>query len=122
MRSHFTPCALAAGWPLSVTDAASLRAAAGKVARAVGQSQLAVYRLQTADGAVGTAPAASAAATAYGTAIGNQVAGTSANTASAAVEKALTNQDTALNATGYSNSGSATNNLAQLQSFFSLFA
>ena len=44
------------------------------------------------------------------------------NAASSAVEKALTNQDTALNATGYSNSGAATSNLAQLQSFFSLFA
>ena len=135
---------------ISVADATSLRAATAKVARALGQAQLAVYRLQTADGAVGLSPATtSAAATAYDKASGNQVAGTSANAASASVEKALTNQDSAINASsynssynsgsssyggydssgyggdtasGYSSTGSATGNATTLQSFLSLFA
>ena len=116
---------------LSVTDAASLRAATGKVAQALGQTQLTVFRLQTADGAVGTnstssttssSSASSAASTAYSTASANQLAGSSSNTATAAVEKALSSQITA-NASSYDSYGSATSSSANsIPSFLNLFA
>lgn len=105
---------------LSVSDDTSLRAATGTIAQALGQTQLAVYRLQTADGAVGTSTTSSAASTAYDRALSNQQAGASANTASAAVEKALNNQ-IAANASGYSSTGSSTGSTSTLESFFSLF-
>ena len=118
---------------LSVSDAASLRAATGKVAQAVGQTQLAVFRLQTADGAVGTTSTATSALTststtpsaadaAYGTASANQIAGSSSNTATAAVETALSSQITA-NASGYNSYGGSTSFTANsIPSFLNLFA
>lgn len=113
---------------LSVTDDASLRAATGKIAQALGQTQLTVFRLQTADGAVGTASttssgsASDAATTAYSTASANQIAGSSSNTATAAVEKALSSQ-IAANASSYDSYGSATSSSAtSIPSFLNLFA
>ena len=114
---------------LTVTDAASLRAATGKVAQAVGQTQLAVFRLQTADGAVGTTStsstsSSSAASTAYSTASANQLAGSSSNTATAAVEKALSSQ-IAANASSYDSSGNGSYSTAganSIPSFLNLFA
>jgi len=104
---------------LAITDAASLRSAVSKISLALGQTQLAIYRLQTANSVVGTTSPTSAASTDYGTAISNQLAGSSANTVSALVERALNNQTTA-NASGYGRSGAATWNTGAVQSFFSL--
>lgn len=106
---------------LSVTDGATLRAATGKIAQALGQTQLAVFRLQTADGAVGITPAAgNPASIAYGTVLAGQSAGRSGNTATAAVERALNNQ-IAANASGYDPYGAATGSTSAPQSIFSLF-
>ena len=122
---------------LSVSDAASLRAATGKVAQALGQTQLTVFRLQTADGAVGTtstsstgSTTSSAADTAYSTASANQIAGSSSNTATAAVEKALSSQIAANTASstssydsyGYASYASSTASATSIPSFLNLFA
>lgn len=106
---------------LSVTDSDSLRAATGAVARALGQTQLTVFRLQTADGAVGISPAATnPGITAYDKALGNQSAGASANSASAAVEKALSAQISA-NAASYTSTGLGVSDTTTVSSIFSLF-
>lgn len=108
---------------ISVSDASSLRAAAGKIAQALGQAQLAVYRLQTANSAVGASTTnVDPASSAYDKVLGSQKAGASANSASASVEKALSNQ-TAANTLGYGGSGaSSTLGSSRSKGIFSLLS
>jgi hypothetical protein len=95
---------------LKVTDQKSAREALSKVSLAVGQSQLAVFRLQTADGATGTAQASPS----------TNLPDSASSKALEAVKKAVDNQ-TAFNSSGYS-SASASKTSPAAGGILSLFA
>lgn len=89
---------------LDVTDADSLRKATARIAQAVGQTQLAAFRLQTADGATGAPAPANPGSAAYDKISASQSATPAPGSAQASLEKALANQ-AAANAINYGSSG-----------------
>lgn len=105
---------------LDVSDAKSLRAAAGKIALATGKAQMAVFTLEAANGAL-TPPPANPATDAVNLAVANQKQGSSASSASEAVEKALNNQ-AAANASGYGKAGRSTGSTSKPLTIVSLFS
>jgi hypothetical protein len=94
------------GKALEVTDAESLRKAVGKIAQAVGQTQLTTFRLQTADGVTGAPAPANAGLEAFDKIRSSEKATPEAGSAQASVQKALDNLNAA-NASGYGRSGKA---------------
>ncbi|CAA7627512.1 hypothetical protein [Magnetospirillum sp. SS-4] len=105
---------------IDVTDADSLRKATGRVAQAVGQTQLAVFRLQTADGATGAPAPSGPGVSAYEKIAASLAATPEPGSAAASLEKALANQ-AAANATSYGSSGGFGASATPAPSILSLF-
>jgi len=118
---------------LNLTDASSIRTALAKVTQAVGQSQLAVFRLQTADGATSTASTATTPLDAVTKAVANQAAfnassttdttsttSTTSSTSTSLLSSVLANLKSSTT-TGYSSSATSTTSYSP-GSILNLFA
>lgn len=104
---------------LKITDEASLRQATAAIAKAAGQTQLTVFRLQGADGITGTPAPVNAGLAAFDKIRSSNDAAPAAGSVSDSVAKALANQSAAL-ATNYGSSGSLSTSSAP--SIINLFA